>query len=546
MSEALFALGAGSAAGGIEPRETAMSDLDRLTHLARTGRLSRRQFVERAAALGAGTALATSLAGKVFAAAPTKGGHLKIGFDGAGATDSLDPATYTAEYIKVVGYLWGNTLVELDESNKTIPELAESWAPNADATQWVFKLRKGVSFHNGKEMTAGDVVYSINHHRGADSKSGAQGYLQAISDVKATDPLEVTVTLTSGNVDIPYIFTDYHLLIVPDGSDWNKPIGTGGYTIDSFEPGVRTSATRIPDYWKEGRAHADSVEVLAINDVTARTSALQTGAVHFINRLDPKTVGLLKRAPGVQVIDMPSAGHYCFPMRCDTAPFDNADVRLALKYGLNRPDLVEKILRGYGKIGNDQPIPQFDPMFAADIPQRPYDPDKAKFHMQKSGYDGPITLYASDTAFAGAVDAATLYQAHLSKAGIKLEIVRAPADGYWSDVWMAKPFCASYWGGRPTADLMFAVAYVSDAAWNESFWKRPAFDQLLKQARAELDTAKRKQMFHDLQMMVYDDGGEVIPMFNDYLFGSRANVDGIVSTPLWSGLRCGEQLYFTA
>ncbi len=487
--------------------------------LARQG-FRRREFIEAAAALGAGTALATSLAGRAFAQSPQKGGHLKLGIDSAGATDSLDPATYTANYMQTVGYQWGNPLVELDENNNTIPELAESWEPNADATEWVFKLRKGVQFSNGKEMTAADVIYAIDHHRGAESKSGAQGYLQVIKELKASDSHEVTLTLDGGNADVPYILSDYHLMIVPEGTDFNQPVGTGPYVIKSFEPGVRTLAERNPNYWKEGRGHADSVETLAINDLTARTSALQTGAVHFVNRLDPKTVDLLKRMPGLQVFDVPSAGHYTFPMRCDTPPFDNNDLRLALKYGIDRDDLVKKILRGYGKVGNDHPVPEFDPFYAADIPQRPYDPEKAKFHFGKSGVSGPITLSIADAAFTGAVDAATLYKEHLAKAGITLDVRREPADGYWSNVWMVKPFCGSYWGGRPTADLMLSVAYQSDAAWNESFWKREAFDQLLKQARAELDTGKRKQMYHDLQLMVHEDGGEVIPMFNNFLFGA--------------------------
>jgi peptide/nickel transport system substrate-binding protein len=245
------------------------------------------------------------------------------------------------------------------------------------------------------------------------------------------------------------------------------------------------------------------------------------------------------------VFNIESAGHYCFPMRCDTDPFTNNDLRLALKYGIDREDIVKKILRGYGKTGNDHPIPSFDPFHADDLPQRPYDPDKAKFHFQKAGVSGPVALHVADAAFTGAVDAATLYKEHLAKAGITLDLVREPSDGYWSNVWMVKPFVASYWGGRPTADLMLSVAYQSDAAWNESFWKRPQFDQLLMQARGELDNAKRKQMYHDLQVMVHEDGGEVIPMFNNMLFGARKEVAGLVRSPVLTGLRCGEQLHFT-
>jgi peptide/nickel transport system substrate-binding protein len=522
-----------------------MSELDRLTDLAKAGRLTRRQFLDRATAFGVTAAAASSLLARAgFAQEPQKGGDLVLGIDSAGATDSLDPATYTANYIQTVGYQWGNPLVELDERNEVIPELAESWEPNADATQWVFKLRKGIPFSNGKEMTAADVIASINHHRGEGSTSGAQGYLQPITDIKATDTHEVTVVLEAPNADVPYILSDYHLLIMPEDADPAAPIGTGAFVIESFEPGVRTFATRNPNYWKEGRGHVDSVETLAINDLTARTSALQTGQVHFVNRLDPKTFALLERAPGLKVYNVPSAGHYTFPMRCDTPPFDNVDVRLALKYAINRNEMVDKILRGHGTLGNDHPIPEFDPFYNADLPRREYDPEKAKFHLEKSGHSGPLTLHIADAAFTGAVDAATLYQQHAQAAGIDLVLQRVPEDGYWSETWMQKPFCGSYWGGRPTADLMLSVAYQSDAAWNEAFWKREDFDKLLAEARGELDVAKRKEMYAELQRMVWEDGGEIIPMFNNFLYGSMDNLNGFVEAPVLTGLRVAEQVWF--
>jgi peptide/nickel transport system substrate-binding protein len=509
------------------------------------GPVTRRGFVGGAAALGVTTALATTLAGRMVKAdTPKKGGDLKLGIDGGESTDVLDPATYTATYLQTVGYCWGNNLVELDESAKATPELAESWEAKAGAVEWVFKIRKGVQFHNGKELTAADVVYSINHHRGEGSKSGAAGSLTSVTDVKASDTHEITITLDSGNADLPYLMSDYHLMIMPEGSDPNSGVGTGAFTIESFEPGVRTLAKRNPNYWKEGRGHADSVELLVINDQAARTSALQTGAIHVMNRVDPKTVSLLERGPDVQIIDVPSAGHYCFPMRCDTTPFDNLDLRLALKYAIDREDMVAKILRGFGVVGNDQPVASFDPFYSADVPQRPYDPDKAKFHFEKSGVGGPVVLYISDAAFTGAVDAAILYKEHAAKAGITIDVQRSPEDGYWSDVWMNKPWCGSYWGGRPTADTMFSVAYKSDAAWNESFWKNAEFDKILIAARAELDEGKRKAMYHDLQTLVVNEGGEIIPMFNNFLFAASKSVAGISRSPVLTGLRMAEQIYF--
>jgi len=522
-----------------------MSELDYLARLVRRGNLRRRDFMGRAAALGVTGASASSILMRTAFAQPVAGGDLIIALDGAGATDSLDPQTYTATYMQTVGYMWGNCLVEMDVNNEPVPELAESWEANADATQWVFKLRRGIQFFNGKEMTAEDVVYSINLHRGPDSTSGAQGYLQPISDVRATDKYEVTIDLNEPVADVPQIISDYHLQIMPKDADPAAAIGTGAYTIEEFEPGVRTFGVKNPNYWKEGRGHVDTVEMLAINDLTARTSAVQTGQAHFVNRLDPKTVGLLARAPGVKIIEVTGAGHYTFPMRCDMPPFDNLDLRLAMKFAINRADIVDKILRGYGRIANDHPIPEFDPYFAAELPQRTYDPDQARHHFERSGHSGPVTLQIADAAFTGAVDAATLYREHAAAGGIDLVIQRVPDDGYWSDTWMQAPFCGSYWGGRPTADLMLSVAYQSDAAWNETYWKREDFDTLLKEARGELDTAKRKEMYAELQRMVHDDCGEIIPMFNNYLYGAADNLEGFVPAPVLTGLRVAEQVYFT-
>jgi peptide/nickel transport system substrate-binding protein len=524
-----------------------MPENEYLRWLSSGGRVSRREFMGRAAALGVSTGMATMLAARGVFADETakKGGHLIMGLDGAASTDNLDPVTYIVTFQYTLGYAWGNSLTELDSKGGVIPELAENWDHDAKATKWIFKLRRGVQFHNGKEMTADDVVYTINYHRGESSKSPAKAFFESVIDVQTTDKYEVTVTLKEPDVDFPYVFADYHLLVMPNKGDPKAGIGTGGYVIESFEPGVRAQAKRNPNYWKPDRAFVDSVELVGINDVTARMSALQSGAVKFINRVDTKTVGLVKNAPGLQVMDLPSAGYYCFPMRCDTPPFTDNNVRLALKYALNRERMKEKIVNGYGTIGDDNPVSSLYKFYAADIPQHQYDPDKAKALYKKSGHSGPITLKVADAAYPGAVDAGTLYQEDAAKAGIQLAVDRVPDDGYWTDVWLKAPFCASYWAGRPTADMMMSLSYLSTAPWNESYWKRPDFDKLLSQARSEFDENKRKQMYRELQMMITEDAGVIVPLFNDYLFGAVKNMGGLKPTPVFVGYRAAEQLYFT-
>lgn len=268
-----------------------------------------------------------------------------------------------------------------------------------------------------------------------------------------------------------------------------------------------------------------------MNDTTARMSALQSGQVHIINRVEPKTVALLGRAPGVVIQSTPSKGHYIFPMHVNTAPFDNADLRMALKLAIDREQMVQQILQGHGSVGNDFPINVSYALFSDDIEQRTYDPDKAKFHYEKSGHSGPVLLRTSEVAFPGAVDAAQLFQQQAAAAGIQLQVQREPGDGYWTEVWNAQPFCASYWGGRPTQDSMYSTAYISSADWNDTRFFDEGFDKLIMEARAELDTNKRKQMYRDAALKVRDDGGLILPMFNDFIDAHREEVQGWVADP---------------
>jgi peptide/nickel transport system substrate-binding protein len=232
----------------------------------------------------------------------------------------------------------------------------------------------------------------------------------------------------------------------------------------------------------------------------------------------------------VTIRNVSGKGFYPFNMFCDTAPFDNNDLRMALKLAMDREEMLEKILRGYGAVGNDFPINESYPLFTA-LEQRKFDPDKAAEAYKKSGHQGSILLRTSDVAFPGAVDAAALYQQSCAKAGIKIEIKREPGDGYWSEVWNKQPFSESYWGGRPTQDQMYSTAYISSADWNDTRWKRPEFDKMVIAARGELDQDKRKKMYADMGMMMRDQGGLIVPFFNQYIDASGKNVEGWVNNP---------------
>ena len=527
-----------------------MSELKRLQQLLSDGRITRREFLARASALGLTASLSTTLlSDRAFAGTPKKGGRLRLGITDSATSDALDPAILATIHAAML--TWGelrNNLVEIDHESNPIPELAESWESTPDATTWTFKLRKGVEFHNGKTMDAEDVIYSMNYHRGEESQSGAKGIVDAITDIKADGKHTVVFSLAGGNADFPFILSDFHMQIFPDGTtDFINGVGTGGYVLQSYEPGVRSLTKRNPNYWKEGRGHFDEVETIAILDVAARTNALRTNEVDVINRCDRKTVDRLRQIPGIDVIQTTGTEHYTIPMLTDIPPFDDINVRLALKYAIDREALLSAILHGTGVVGNDHPISQANRYHASELEQRQYDPDKAKFHLKKAGLSElSVQLHASEAAFSGAVDAGVLYREHAAKAGIDIEVIREPVDGYWSEVWMKVPWCFVFWLGRPTEDLMFSTAYAADAAWNDAHWQHEGFNQLLVAARAELDEARRREMYVEMQSIVRDDGGTVVPLFAANLMAATTKLahGPVAANAQVDGMRLAERWWF--
>jgi len=510
-------------------RSNAMSEVGYLKDRLQIGAISRREFIGRAAALGVSSALISTMVASVDAVAAEtakKGGLLRLGLAGGSTTDSIDITTYTDSVMIAISRGLFNGIVEWGEDGKPKPELAASWEAKIGATEWIFNLRKGVKFSDGKEFTADDAVYSINLHRG-ESKSGGAGSMKGISDVKKLDKYQIQITLSAGDADFPYVLTDYHVLMVPDGfKDWSKPIGTGSMVLEKFDPGVRCSLKKGGDYWKEGRGHLDAAEITVITDSTARLNALISGQLDAINRVDHKAVALLAKAPKTEIVRAPGGWHTVMAMQIDKAPYNNPDLRLALKYATDREQILKSLFSGYGSVGNDHPIPPNDPYFNKDLPQRKHDPERAAFHFKKAGVAEPVLLQASDAAFNGAVDMGALFQASGNKAGVKVDLKKEPADGFWDNVWLKGAFVESYWAGRAAATQMLSVCYGASAPWNETHWKNDKFEKLLADARSETDEAKRKTYIWDMQAMLHDEGGAIIPAFRDWLDAHHDNVGG--------------------
>jgi peptide/nickel transport system substrate-binding protein len=426
--------------------------------------------------------------------------------------------------------------------------LAES-ITSKDGALWTVKLRKDVRFHDGKPLTSADVVFSLMRHKNPANLSKVTAVADEITEVKATGPHELQIKLNSPNVDLPALLGVSHFSIIKDGTtDFRTAIGTGPYKCKEFKPGVRSVGVRNEDFWKPGKPYLDEIEYFAIPDEAARVNALLSGDVHLIIAVNPRSAKNFTPQSGCTLFES-KTGHYTdLIMRDNLGPVKNPHFVLAMKNLLDREQILKASMRGYGVIANDQPVQATNRFYLAGLPQRTLDLDKAKFHLQKSGMAGMTLPLVASTAAGGSVDMAQIIQLSAQKAGLKLDIKRMPPDGYWSNHWAKHPMSFGNIGPRPTVDLMFSLFYKSSSPTNVSGWKNEKFDQLLDLARAETREDKRKQMYGDMQVLVHEQCGVGIPMFNHSLDAFNNKVKGYASHPLGGlmGFQFAEHLWLEA
>jgi peptide/nickel transport system substrate-binding protein len=495
---------------------------------------TRRDILAMLLAGGMQMTLAGSLAGTALSAhaqTPKRGGKLRVAGATAAATDTLDPAKQSNQTDYSRCNMLYNGLTWLDGSLTPQPALAESFTTK-DAKTWVFTLRKGVNFHDGKPLTPADVVFSISRHKDPATASKAKVLADQIESVKASGANEVTMVLTTPNADLPVILGTFHFHIVKEGTtDFATGIGTGPFKLKEFKPGVRSVVVRNESYWKPGRPYLDEIEFVGIGDESARVNALLSGGMDLVGSVNPRSVARVAGTAGYAVFKTQSGQYSDLIMRLDMAPGSNPDFVLAMKHLFDREQMRKTIALEQAVVANDQPIDPTNRFFFGGLPQRPFDPEKAKFHFQKSGVTGPIPVVASPAALYS-VETALVMQQTAKSIGVDLDVKRMPADGYWSNHWLNSAVGFGNINPRPSADILLTQFFKSDAQWNESRWKNPKFDQLLVAARAETDLAKRKQMYADMQVMIHNESGIGIPLFLASLDGHSTKMKGLTPIPL--------------
>ncbi|AOF95161.1 ABC transporter substrate-binding protein [Sphingobium sp. RAC03] len=486
--------------------------------------LSRRGLIGAGLGMGAGLLLPD---GALAAGHPRRGGRIRAASLSSSTADTLDPAkgALSTDYIR--HYMFYSGLTQLDGQLNPRPDLAER-IESADQITWHIRLRKGVTFHDGANLTAQDVVWSLLRHKNPATGSKMAQIAEQFAQIKATGKQDLVIRLTGPNADLPAILAQSHFVILRAGtSDFRTANGTGPYLCAQFRPGVRTLGRRNPNFWKPGKPYLDEIELIGIPDETSRVNALLSGDVHLILAVNPRSTKRIMASPRHALMETQSGLHTNLIMRQDRLPTGNPHFVATMKYLFDRPLIKRALYRGYATIGNDHPIPPFHPYYRADLPQRVLDLDKARWHLQRSGLDGVrLPIYASPAAD-GSVDMASILQEYGSRIGLKLAVNRVPADGYWSTHWMKHPLGFGNTNPRPTADLLFSLFYKSDAAWNESGWKNPRFDRLLLEARGEADQAKRKQLYGEMQGLVHHYCGVGIPVFINLIDGYDRRLKGM-------------------
>jgi peptide/nickel transport system substrate-binding protein len=513
-----------------------MSDVPSAERTADSG-LTRRQLLERSAALG----LVLSIPGVVDVAAaagstvakPRRGGHLRIGMNDGGAGDSLAPwniPIYSAAARAEQVY---ERLFKYDAHAVPRPRLAAALESNKKATVWRLTIKKGVTFHSGKALTADDVLYSLRFI--ADPKNKAESLtrlepidLRASRRVSATE-IEFHMKRPIG--DFPGLLAEKAVWIVPEGkTDFARnPDGTGPFKFENWQPGVRASFTRNDNYWglaRGGGPWVDSLEILSITDDTARVNALlgkQVDEIAFMPFVQAKAQRANNAIRIVQAAQPQTNPIY---VQMDRKPFDDVRVRLALKYAIDRKAIVEKVELGFGSVGNDL-FGKGYPSYNNELPQRAYDPERSKSLLKQAGYDRFAFTLPTSNALPGMIESATAFKEQAKAAGIDVTLEKLDAGSYFSNNKYLK--VVSYqtnWGQSFESQVQDGMLRTSP--YNETHWYDAKWAAAFRRAQEIPDATRRNAAYKALQVPLWKTDGYVVFAFYNTVDAASSKVQGIV------------------
>jgi peptide/nickel transport system substrate-binding protein len=427
--------------------------------------------------------------------------------------------------------------------------LAESIEPRGGrADTWIVRLKPGIEFHDGKTVDADDVIYSIKRIVDpSNPKTGAAsiGYVNT-KGLRKLDKRTVEVPLRFANIGFPDDIGQYFNGIVPAGYDPKRPVGTGPFKYESFTPGQQSTFVKFPNYHQTGRPYLDEVVIVDFADDTARVNALLAGQVNCISSLPPAQLQSIQSNSALRPLISHTGGWLPFTMRVDQAPFSDVRVRQAMRLIVDRPQMIEQALTGQGRVANDLFSP-FDPAYNSSLPQRHQDIDQAKSLLKQAGRSNLAIELVTAPVYEGLVSAAQVFAQQAKAAGVTVNLRQVDSGTFFGPNYLKWPFAQDFWG---TYQYLPQVAQCSlpNSPFNETHWSPPRFQQLISQARAQLDKAKRIDILHEAQMLQWNEGGYIVWGFDNLLDAYSAKLSGF--TPAKSGFPLGnygfKEVGFTA
>jgi peptide/nickel transport system substrate-binding protein len=510
--------------------------------------LTRRRFLDRSATLAAGLAAPSVLSGcfggdepaettqgSPASGTPKSGGTLKVAFIGGGTKESLDPGLGISEHDDARVTNIFDTLTVLNDDSTVDNYLAESFEPNADATRWQIKLRSGVTFHNGKPLTADDVLYTFR--RILDPKEG-QGGATILEPLdlkrsKKVDKLTIELALKRPIAELPFLFQRDDIAIVQDGAtDFSKPVGTGPFELVSFTPGEGSTFRKNKNYWVDDKPYVDELQTIAIPDNSARLNALLEGRVDAIEKIEFPQARANANNDAVKIIRSDSTWAVPITMSLASEPFSDPRVLEAFKLSMDRPETVARAFLGFGSIGNDL-FGKGTQYYNDELPQRKYDPEKARSLLRQAGReDVQVTLYSSTLA-PGMLESATIFAEQAKESGIRIKVEKLDNDTYYGSRYLKEPMYQSQWVGG-FFEVIAAQCCISDAPYNETAWKKPEWDREFRIAQGTLNDDQRKSRYFDLQEVFWREGGYLVWGYYDLIDAVAPNVMGVTPRRTYS------------
>jgi peptide/nickel transport system substrate-binding protein len=515
-----------------------------------SGRVNRREFMRYGSVLG----LSAPLLGGVAAAvgvmveprrtyAAAGGGTIRVAQITPAA--AIDPLKIADSGGVTVLSQAAETLVLSGRDFTAIPLLAESWSPNKDGTVWTFKLRQGVKFHNGRTMTADDVVATFDRltdpANGSNALSVFSGMLSK-GGTRKIDDHTVEFHLDAANGSFPYaVSTDnYNSVILPadfSGDYESSMMGTGPFKLEKFTPKVGASFVRNPDYWG-GPASADRVELGFYDDYQPQILAMQGGQVDVIQQIPVlQGVGLLSD-PNVDIISTPSTAHQQVHMRTDVDPFKDKRVRRAIALCLDRPKLVQGLMKGRAQIGNDSPFAAAYPSTDPTVAQREKTIAEAKQLMEAAAMANGFEATLTTEKYLEIPDYAVLIQNAVKEIGGKINLNVMDQGAYYGDAvygkspWLDSDMGITDYGHRGVPNVFLSAPLTSDGTWNSAHFKNAEYDTLVKGYVGSLDLESQRASAGKIQRLLLDETPLIFAYFYDFLTATKKGTSGVQPTAM--------------